>query len=84
MYTGSWVATMTLLEGIKRSGRDLTTDSCVNQLESLDNFDTDGLCGPISFSQTDHKGFSSCKLFRADPKSGKLIPITDWRDPPKF
>jgi len=84
MYTGSWVATMTLLEGIARAGKDLTPDSCVKGLESIKNFDTQGLCGLITFSPTDHKGFSSCRLFKADPASGKLIPITDWRNPPKF
>ena len=83
-YTGGWVVMTLLHEGMARAGRDLTADSFVQALESLKNFDTQGLCGPITFSPTDHKGFSSCKLFKSDPESGKLVPITDWRDPPKF
>ena len=84
MYTGSWVATMLLLEGIARAGKDLTPGSCVKGLEGIKDFNTQGLCGPITFSPTDHKGFSSAKIFRADPSSGKLVPITEWRNPPKF
>jgi hypothetical protein len=74
---------MLLLEGIARAGENLNPDSCVKALESIKDFDTQGLCGPVTFSPTDHKGFSSVKLFKADPTSGKLIPITDWRNPPK-
>lgn len=83
MYTGSWVAVTVLLEAITRAGRNLKPELCVKALEGIKNFDTKGLCGPISYSPTNHKGFSSCKLFRADPSSGKLVPLTKWRDPPK-
>ncbi|MDY7033176.1 MAG: ABC transporter substrate-binding protein [Thermodesulfobacteriota bacterium] len=82
-YTAGWIVMTLLFEGMKRAGRDLTPDSFVQALETLKNFDTEGLCGPITFSPTDHKGFSSCKLFKSDPSTGKLVPITDWRNPPK-
>ena len=82
-YTAGWVVLSILCEGMSRAGRNLTPESCVQALESMKNYDTGGLCGPITFSPTDHKGFSSCKLFKSDPSSGKLVPITDWRDPPK-
>ena len=82
-YTGSWVSTMLILEGIARAGKNLNPDSCVKGLEGIKDFDTQGICGPITYSPTKHKGISSCKLFKADPSSGKLIPFTDWRNPPK-
>ena len=65
-------------------GKDLTPESCVKALESIRDFDTRGLCGPVTFSATDHKGVSAVRLFKADPLSGKLIPITKWEDPPQF
>ena len=83
-YTAGWIVMTLFHEGITRTGRNLTPDSFVQALESIKNFDTKGLCGPITFSRTDHKGVNSCKLFKADPSSGKLVPITDWRNPPKY
>ena len=83
-YTGAWVATMVLCEGMVRAGKNLTPDSCVESIESIDNLDTQGICGPVSYSSTKHKGINSCKLFKTDLSSGKIVPFTDWRDPPKF
>ncbi|MDY7034189.1 MAG: ABC transporter substrate-binding protein [Thermodesulfobacteriota bacterium] len=83
-YTFGWVAMSLLREGMLRAGKNLTPESCVKGLESITNFDTQGLCGPISFSPKDHKAFSSCRLYKADPPTGKLLPISDWRNPPKF
>ena len=81
-YTLGWVAMTLLREGMIRAGKDLTPESCVKGLESISTFDTKGLCGPITLSATDHKAFSSCRLYKADPSSGKLLPISDWRNPP--
>jgi len=53
-------------------------------MESIRDFDTQGICGPITFTPTNHKALDTVKLFKADPPSGKLIPISDWRRPPKF
>lgn len=83
-YTCGWVTTMLLHEGMVKAGRNLTPESCVQGLESIKDFDTQGLCGLITFSPTKHKGFSSTRLFKADPSSGKLVPFTDWRNPPKL
>ena len=44
-----------LLEGLKRSGRDLDTERLVEGLEALRDFDM-GLGTPISFSPSDHQG----------------------------
>ena len=71
-----------LYEGIKRAGKDITIEGFVSALEGIRDLDTKGLSGPISFSPTNHKGVYHSKLYKADPKSGKLIPITDWRLPP--
>jgi branched-chain amino acid transport system substrate-binding protein len=44
-----------LLEGLKRAGPKPDTETLVDALESLRNFDI-GLGAPISFSQSDHQG----------------------------
>jgi branched-chain amino acid transport system substrate-binding protein len=83
-YTVGWIVMMLLHEGMARAGKNLTPDSFIQALESIKDFDTQGLCGSVTFSPTGHKGFSSCRLFKADPTSGKVVPITEWRNPPKF
>ena len=82
-YCVGWIATMLLCEGIQRAGKDLTPDKCVEAMETIRNFDSQGICGPISYSPTNHKALDSVKLFRPDPPSRKLIPMTDWRRPPR-
>ena len=52
-------------------------------LETLKDFDTKGICGPITYTPTIHYGLSYSRLFRADPENSKLIPITEWRLPPR-
>ncbi|MDY6969256.1 MAG: ABC transporter substrate-binding protein [Spirochaetota bacterium] len=81
-YTVGWVTATILCEGIKRSGKNLNAESLVQSLETLKNFDTKGLCGPITYTSKSHKGLDYCKLFKADPPTGKLLPIIDWRKPP--
>ena len=82
-YTAGWVISMILYEGIKRAGKNLTPENLVATMEDMKNLDTKGLSGPITFTPTDHKGMAYSKLLRADPESGKLLPITDWRKPPE-
>ena len=81
-YTLGWVMPLILCEGIKRAGKDLDGEKLVAALETIKDLDTKGLCGLITYTPTMHYGLNYNKLFRADPKSGKLIPITEWRLPP--
>ena len=83
-YCIGWVATMLVCEGMERAGRDLTALSCVDGLESIKNYDTKGICGPITFSPTNHQAVNSVKFFKPDPSAGKLIPVSEWRKPPEL
>ena len=47
-------------------------------LETFKDFDMKGLSGPMNFSSTNHKGLNSAQISRADPASGKFIPLTGW------
>ncbi|MDY7030882.1 MAG: ABC transporter substrate-binding protein [Thermodesulfobacteriota bacterium] len=83
-YCIGWLATVLLCEGMIRAGRDLTPDSWVEGMESIRNFDTQGVCAPVTYTPTNHKALDSVKFFKTDPSSGKLIPFGDWRKAPKF
>jgi branched-chain amino acid transport system substrate-binding protein len=81
-YTLGWVIPLILCEGIKRAGKDLDGEKLVAALETIKDLDTKGLCGLITYTPSMHYGLNYNKLFKADPKSGKLIPVTEWRLPP--
>ena len=81
-YSMGWVIPEILCEGLRRAGKDLDGEKLVAGLETIKDLDTKGLCGLITYTPTMHYGLSYNKIFRADPKSGKLIPITEWKLPP--
>ena len=81
-YTIGWMVSEVLCEGIKRAGNNLTAETLVDNLETLRNYDTAGLCGPINITSKTHQFLDSCKIFRADPTTGTVVPITNWREPP--
>ncbi|MDY6968831.1 MAG: ABC transporter substrate-binding protein [Spirochaetota bacterium] len=81
-YAVGWTMATILYEGIKRAGKNLNSESLVRGLENIKNLDTKGICGPVTYSSTSHKGLEFCKLFKADHLSNMLLPITEWRKAP--
>jgi len=80
-YIQGWVTGLTHVEAIKRAGKNLDAESFVDALETIKDFSTKGLSGPITYDSKSHKPLDSCKLFKADVENGSLIPVTDWRKP---
>ena len=78
-YTYGWIIGTVLAEGLKRVGRNLDEEALISALESIKNYNTGGLTGPLSYSSKSHKGGDSWKIFKADPTGGKYLPMTDWR-----
>ncbi|MDY7031596.1 MAG: ABC transporter substrate-binding protein [Thermodesulfobacteriota bacterium] len=83
IYTLGWSMAVVLYEGLQRVGKDLNTQSFLSAMEGIKNLDMKGLCGPMSFSASNHKGLDYSRFYKADPASGKLIPVGDWRKPPQ-
>ena len=79
IYTHGWICSLVLSEGLKRAGRDLNEEAFITGLESMENFDTGGLSGPITYNSKSHKGGNSWKIYRADPVAEKFAPLTKWR-----
>jgi branched-chain amino acid transport system substrate-binding protein len=59
-----YAAAQLVVEGLVRSGPELTRDGLVAALESLKDW-TGGLLPPISYSQSDHRGLTALALMRA-------------------
>ena len=84
IYTGAWVVSSIIEEGLRKAGKELTVENMVAAWESIRDMSTGELSGPVNFSPVNHKGISYSKLYRADPESGRLLPITEWRKPPEI
>ena len=81
-YSIGWVIPKIMCTGIKIAGNNLTNETLVTALETFKNFDTKGICGPITYTSSIHYGLSYIKLFKTDVAKCELIPITEWSLPP--
>jgi branched-chain amino acid transport system substrate-binding protein len=73
-----FVDAMVLVEGLKRTGRDLTREKLVDAIETIRDFDM-GL-GPqlkANYGKSDHKAFDT--VYYTVVKDGKPAVFTDWK-----
>jgi branched-chain amino acid transport system substrate-binding protein len=78
-YVQGWWTMDVMAAGIERAleeGGDLTGESVRAGLESIQNYDTEGVSAPITFSATSHKGNNSLRLFRVE--NGQWVQISDY------
>lgn len=80
-FTHGWIVAMVCSEGLKRAGKDLTPETLVEAYESLQNFSIGGLCQPVSYGKTNHKGGRAFRLYKTDFEREIRVPITDLREP---
>jgi branched-chain amino acid transport system substrate-binding protein len=78
-YVYGWLNAMVFAEGAKRAGKDLTREGLVKAMEAIQNFDPEGLMGPISFSSTSHGTPGFARMTKGDVEKRKFIPLTGWR-----
>ena len=79
-----WVSAMVLTEGLRNAGRDLNEDGLIRAIESIKNFDTNGISGLVSYSSDNHKGGEYYRLLKADMEKKVFRPITEWRKPARY
>jgi branched-chain amino acid transport system substrate-binding protein len=65
-----------MVEGLKRSGRNLTRDSFVTAMESIKDFQ--GIMGKISFAPGQRQGQRAIFLAQTDETGVKSKRLTDW------
>ena len=80
-FIWAWIENLVLAEGLKRAGRDLGRESLVNAMETIKDFDTGGLIGPITYGPNDRKGTSSCRMSKANIKKVRFDHLTGWMKP---
>jgi len=68
-----------LVEGLKRSGRELTRLKLLQSLETIHDWDENFLSHPIGFDAENHQGLNAVKLSKAEV--GTLVHLSDWMEP---
>jgi ABC-type branched-subunit amino acid transport system substrate-binding protein len=68
-----------LVEGLKRSGRELTRLKLIQSLEGIKDWNENFLSHPIGFSEENHLGLNAVKLSKAE--GGTLVHLADWTEP---
>ena len=77
---------MVMLEGLKRAGRNLTRESFIKAMETIKDYDEDGLSPPVTFGPDRHHGLNAVRLMRAlkasDGSMKQVTPVQHF--PPHF
>jgi branched-chain amino acid transport system substrate-binding protein len=76
-----FVDAMVMVEGLRRTGKDLSREKFIRAIESIHDKDV-GL-GPkflLDYGPKDHKGFNS--VYATIIRNGRAIVITDWKNLP--
>jgi ABC-type branched-subunit amino acid transport system substrate-binding protein len=77
------LATVTiLLEGLRRAGREVSRETVIDALETLDRFET-GLTRPVSFRPNRRTGTRGAYIVLVDLERRTLVPVGDWIDVPQ-
>lgn len=72
----AWTSGLILKEALTKAGTCINKDTVRESLESLKDFSTDDLVGPVTFSPAEHLGNASVRLMVA--KDGQWQPASDY------
>jgi len=75
----AYAAARTLVEGLKRAGRDLSRDKFVSALEGLYRFDT-GLTAPLTYNPNRRIGALGAHVVAVQLEAGRYAPVGPWRN----
>ncbi|HEV7766139.1 MAG TPA: ABC transporter substrate-binding protein [Thermoanaerobaculia bacterium] len=73
----TYAATKTLIEGLKRAGRDLTREKLIATLETFYQFAT-GLTPPITYARNRHVGAVGAFIVEVDVENRTFAPVSNW------
>ncbi len=74
----AYTAVNVLVEGLKRSGKQLNKEDYIAALEAIQNLET-GIVPPISFGVNRRLGESGAYVLMIDNRTGRLKPATTWQ-----
>lgn len=77
-YVYGWVNAMIFAEGLKKAGKNLTREGLVKAMESIKDFDPQGLMGPVSYSAKSHGSPGYARMTQGNVKTMSFKVLTDW------
>ena len=83
-YVVHWVISMAFAKGMEMAGRNLNTESLIEGLERIKDFNTGGLTAPLTFGPNRHQGSYSVSLYMPNVEQKTLFPISGWRETKKL
>jgi branched-chain amino acid transport system substrate-binding protein len=77
-YVRGWSYVMVWAEGLKRADKagKITGESIKNALETLKDFDLQGLAAPVTYTSTDHRPSTKVTLYQI--QGGKIVRLGDY------
>jgi len=81
MYQQGWYWGKILTEAIRIVGKNLNAEKIIDTLETFRDYDTNGLCGPVTYTSQLHKATNHCKMFKADVEKKRVVAISGWIKP---
>lgn len=73
-----YVAARIMIEAIRRCGDEPTRACAVEQMESGEPFDTNGITLPLDFAPDRHISATAVRVLKVDPVAATLTPVTDF------
>ncbi len=75
--TTALAAADTLIEALRRAGRDVSREKLVDQLETLRNLDT-GFVPPLTYGPARRLGARGAFVMKVDLQGKRLVPEGGW------
>jgi branched-chain amino acid transport system substrate-binding protein len=79
-YTYGFLSAMVGAEGLKRipAGQEISGENLKKALETLKNFDCQGIVSPIAYTSADHSGPRAVKLVSPNVKNKRMDTVSGW------
>ncbi len=78
-YVYGWANAMIFAEGLRKAGKDLTRDGFVKAMESIKDFNMEGIMGSVSYSAASHGSPGYARMTKGDVKNMRFVPLSEWR-----
>jgi branched-chain amino acid transport system substrate-binding protein len=83
-YAIGYISGLTVVNGLKNAGKDLTRASYIKGLEGVQNLDTGGISEPVTYGATDHVGLSVTRPYKYNYATKKFEAIGEFADYNKY
>jgi branched-chain amino acid transport system substrate-binding protein len=77
-YVQGWTCAKVFVEAVRRAGKELTRETLITSIESIKDFDSGGLSGPMTFGPNETDGMKSARFYYFDFDKAQWLPKGEW------